>query len=198
MASKRKKKAAIKEAVTTVVVMRLYIAGRAPNSVKAIANLEAICRQHLKDSYKLEIVDVCEHPRRALDDGILVTPSLAKLSPTPGANVIGNLSDTSSVLAALGVTTDAGDMIDAAGATDPLLAPDKAAACIQGLAAPVGHRFRRARGIRCGRDRCGHGSQQRQCPAAARGANRTARLESHRAQRTRCIARRGLRPRHDG
>jgi circadian clock protein KaiB len=102
VASKRKKKVA-KEAVTTVVVMRLYIAGRAPNSVKAIANLEAICRQHLKDSYKLEIVDVCEHPRRALDDGILVTPSLAKLSPTPCANVIGNLSDTSSVLAALGL-----------------------------------------------------------------------------------------------
>ncbi len=103
MASRRKKKVAAKEAVTTVVVMRLYIAGRAPNSVKAIANLEAICRQHLKDSYKLEIVDVCEHPRRALDDGILVTPSLTKLSPTPGANVIGNLSDTSSVLAALGL-----------------------------------------------------------------------------------------------
>jgi len=101
--SKRIKKVAVKEAVTTVVVMRLYIAGRAPNSVKAIANLEAICRQHLKDSYKLEIVDVCEHPRRALDDGILVTPSLTKLAPTPRANVIGNLSDTGSVLAALGV-----------------------------------------------------------------------------------------------
>jgi circadian clock protein KaiB len=92
-----------KDAVTTVVVMRLYIAGRAPNSVKAIANLEAICRQHLKDGFKLEIVDVCEHPQRALDDGVLVTPSLAKLSPTPGANVIGNLSDTGSVLAALGL-----------------------------------------------------------------------------------------------
>ena len=84
MAPKRKKSSATKDAVT-VVVMRLYIAGRAPNSVKAIANLEAICREHLKDAYKLEIVDVCEHPRRALDDGVLVTPSLAKLSPLPGA-----------------------------------------------------------------------------------------------------------------
>jgi circadian clock protein KaiB len=99
----RRKKVAVKEAVTTVVVMRLYIAGRAPNSLKAVANLEAICRQHLKDSYRLEIVDVCEHPRRALDDGVIVTPSLAKLSPTPSVNVIGNLSDTRSVLAALGV-----------------------------------------------------------------------------------------------
>ena len=103
MASRRIKEGTAKEGGTTVVVMRLYVAGRAPNSVKAIANLEAICRQHFKDSYKLEIVDVCEYPRRALDDGILVTPSLAKLSPAPGANVIGNLSDTSSVLAALGL-----------------------------------------------------------------------------------------------
>ena len=104
MANKRKTKIAADGAVT-VVVMRLYVAGRAPNSVKAIANLEAICRQHLKDSYRLEIVDVCEHPRRALDDGVLVTPSLTKVSPTPGANIIGNLSDTSSVLAAMGITT---------------------------------------------------------------------------------------------
>ena len=91
--------------VTTVVVMCLYVAGKAPNSVKAIANLEAICRRHLKDGYKLEIVDVCEHPLRALAEGILVTPSLTKKSPSPASIVIGNLSDTGSVLAALGLRT---------------------------------------------------------------------------------------------
>ena len=89
--------------VTTVVVMCLYVAGKAPNSVKAIANLRAICRRYLKDGYKLEIVDVCEHPRRALADGVVVTPSLAKVSPGPASNVIGNLSDTGNVLAALGL-----------------------------------------------------------------------------------------------
>ncbi len=103
--SKRAKADATGELATTAVVMRLYVAGRAPNSVKAIANLEAICRRHLKDSYKLEIVDVCEHPHRALNDGILVTPSLTKVSPGPASNVIGNLSDTGSVLAALGLHT---------------------------------------------------------------------------------------------
>ena len=105
MARKKRPKADTAGAppVTTVVVMCLYVAGRAPNSVKAIANLEAICRRHLKDGYKLEIVDVCEHPHRALNDGILVTPSLTKVSPGPTSNVIGNLSDTGSVLAALGL-----------------------------------------------------------------------------------------------
>lgn len=103
MARKRAKAGATEAPVTTVVVMCLYVAGRAPNSVKAIANLEAICRQHLKDGYKLEIVDVCEHPHRALTDGVFVTPSLTKVSPGPPSNVIGNLSDTGSVLAALGL-----------------------------------------------------------------------------------------------
>lgn len=103
MARKKTRKAASDTQVTTVVVMRLYIAGGAPNSVKAIANLQAICEQHLKDSYRLELIDVCEYPQRALADGILVTPSLTKVSPGRTANVIGNLSDTGSVLAALGV-----------------------------------------------------------------------------------------------
>jgi circadian clock protein KaiB len=103
VARKRTKAGAAGGPATTVVVMRLYVAGSAPNSVKAIANLEAICRRYLKDGFKLEIVDVCEYPRRALADGVIVTPSLAKVSPAPTSSVIGNLSDTGSVLAALGL-----------------------------------------------------------------------------------------------
>ena len=88
---------------TTIVVMRLYIANNAPNSVRAIANLEAICKEHLKDNFKLEIIDVLEYPLRALADGILVTPSLAKMSPSPASRIVGNLSDKRSVLHALGI-----------------------------------------------------------------------------------------------
>ena len=102
MRGKRAKDKASSPEVETVVVLRLYISGNAPNSVRAIANLEAICKQHLKD-YKLEIVDVFEQPLRALADGILVTPSLAKVSPAPVANVVGNLSDKRNVLLMLGV-----------------------------------------------------------------------------------------------
>ncbi|MFA5941628.1 MAG: circadian clock KaiB family protein [Sinimarinibacterium sp.] len=87
----------------TTVVMCLYIAEGGPNSVQAIANLEAICKEHLPDRFKLEIIDVIQHPLRALADGIVVTPSLAKLSPSPTARVVGNLSDKSSVLRALGL-----------------------------------------------------------------------------------------------
>lgn len=89
--------------LTTVVVLRLYVAGGAPNSVQAIANLEAICREHLKDGHRLEVVDVLEDPQRAMAEGVLVTPSLAKVSPLPAANIVGNLSDKAKVLNALGI-----------------------------------------------------------------------------------------------
>jgi circadian clock protein KaiB len=89
--------------VAVVVLLRLYIADSAPNSARAIANLAAICKEHLGDKFELEIIDVLEYPLRALADGILVTPSLTKISPAPAAKIVGNLSDTASVLHALGL-----------------------------------------------------------------------------------------------
>lgn len=87
----------------TVVVLRLYIAGGAPNSLQAVANLEAICAEYLKEGHRLEVVDILENPRRAMADGVLVTPSLTKLSPLPTAQVVGNLSDKKRVVLALGL-----------------------------------------------------------------------------------------------
>jgi circadian clock protein KaiB len=82
--------------------LRLYVAGNAPNSVSAIANVQAICEAHLGRLYALEIVDLLRHPERALADGIIVTPTLLKLLPLPVGRVVGNLSDTSQVLRLLG------------------------------------------------------------------------------------------------
>lgn len=102
MSRRRKPKARPRARVTTVVTLRLYVVGRAPNSVQAIANLEAICREYLQDGHKLEVVDILEHPQRAMAEGVLVTPSLVKLSPLPTASVVGNLSDRQKVVRELG------------------------------------------------------------------------------------------------
>jgi circadian clock protein KaiB len=83
------------------LLLRLYVAGTAPNSVKAIANCRAICAKHFASGHDLEIVDLLEHPTRARADGIIVTPTLLKLSPPPVQRVIGSLSDTKQVLLAL-------------------------------------------------------------------------------------------------
>jgi len=90
-----------KRTKTTVLRLRLYVAGNAPNSLRAIDNLKTICAEELLAGHELEIVDLLKFPMRALADGIIVTPTLLKLSPLPVQRVIGNLSDTTQVLLAL-------------------------------------------------------------------------------------------------
>ena len=91
-----------KRARAEVLRLRLYVAGGAPNSLRAIANATAICGQHFAAEHELEIVDMMEAPERALADGIIVTPTLLKLSPSPVRRVIGDLSDRDGVLLTLG------------------------------------------------------------------------------------------------
>jgi circadian clock protein KaiB len=81
--------------------LRLYIAGNAPNSLRAIANTKAMCDEHFASGHELEIVDLLEYPRRALADGIVVTPTLLKLFPLPASRLIGNLSDTTQLFLTL-------------------------------------------------------------------------------------------------
>jgi circadian clock protein KaiB len=82
---------------------RLYIAGDTVNSAQAVANLSALCRTYLPERHKIEIVDVFREPRRALEERILMTPTLVKLGPTPAGRIIGTLSQTQLVLEALGL-----------------------------------------------------------------------------------------------
>ena len=86
---------------------RLYVAGDAPNSAQARANLHALCRAYLADWHDIEIVDVLREPKRALGDRILMTPTLVKLSPSPAQRIVGTLSQTQPVLQALGLETSA-------------------------------------------------------------------------------------------
>jgi circadian clock protein KaiB len=87
------------------LTLRLYVAGQSPASLRALANLNAICREHLDDATTIEVIDVLEEPLRSLDDGVLVTPTLVRLAPTPVRRVIGDLSRTVVVLDALGIAS---------------------------------------------------------------------------------------------
>ena len=88
-----------------VIIMRLYIAGEAPNSQRALTTLHRLCEEFLDaDQYQLEIIDILEDPLRALKDRILVTPTLLKLAPLPSSQIIGDLSNHATVLLALGIT----------------------------------------------------------------------------------------------
>ena len=80
---------------------RLYVAGDGPNSSQAIANLNALCGKHLPDRHEIEIVDVFRESKRALSDGVVLTPMLVKLSPVPVRKIVGCLSQTKHALLAL-------------------------------------------------------------------------------------------------
>lgn len=84
---------------------RLYVAGDTRNSMAARANLGALCRTHLQDRHEIEVVDVLLEPKRALADGIFMTPTLLKLAPDPVCRIVGSLSHTLPVLQALGMQT---------------------------------------------------------------------------------------------
>ena len=83
--------------------LRLYIAGNAPNSTRAQANLTAICQDLPAVQLCLEVVDVLREPLRALQDKVFVTPLLHKLAPTPDRQIVGDLSDHARVRLALGL-----------------------------------------------------------------------------------------------
>lgn len=82
---------------------RLYIAGGTVNSLQAVGNLNQLCREHLAGAHEIEIVDVLKDPMRALDDGVLMTPTLVKLAPFPAMKIVGTLSRIDIVREALGL-----------------------------------------------------------------------------------------------
>jgi circadian clock protein KaiB len=86
---------------TSTSVLRLYISGMTARSTEAINNLTAICEQHLKGRYELEVIDVYQHPKLTETDQIIATPTLIKRLPLPLRRLVGTLSDEERVLIGL-------------------------------------------------------------------------------------------------
>lgn len=84
-------------------VFRLYIAGEAPNSLRAQTNLTEICKSYLPGIYQIEIIDVIKSPELALKDNVLMTPMLIRISPAPVCKIVGSLSDMLTTLRSLGI-----------------------------------------------------------------------------------------------
>ena len=84
-----------------VWTLRLYIAGQTPKSVSALANLKRLCQQQLAGRYKLEVVDLLQHPERSKADQIVAIPTLVRQLPPPLKRIIGDLSDRERVIVGL-------------------------------------------------------------------------------------------------
>ncbi len=84
-------------------VLRLFVTGTTPRSARAIQNIRAICEEKLQGRYRLEVIDIYQHPELARPEQVLVTPTLVKRLPAPMRRLIGDLSDYERVLASLDI-----------------------------------------------------------------------------------------------
>lgn len=86
---------------TPIWDLRLYVAGQTPKSLAAFANLKRICKEHLTEQYRIEVIDLSLNPQLAAGDQILALPTLVRKLPTPIRKIIGDLSNTERVLIGL-------------------------------------------------------------------------------------------------
>ena len=85
-------------------VLRLYVTGASPNSLRAIANTKNICDEYLNDNYDLEIIDVHQQPSIAKQENIIALPLLIRKHPLPEKRLIGDMSDMEKVLISFGLS----------------------------------------------------------------------------------------------
>lgn len=84
-------------------ILCLFVTGATPNSVRAITNIKEICEEYLKGNYSLEIIDIYQQGNIAKKEQLVALPMLLKKHPLPEKRLIGDLSDTTKVLNALGL-----------------------------------------------------------------------------------------------
>ena len=82
-------------------VLKLYVTGMSPQSIRAITNVKKICEEHLQGSYELEVVDLYQQPQLAKGEQIIAAPTLIKKLPHPLRRIIGDMSKTERVLVGL-------------------------------------------------------------------------------------------------
>jgi circadian clock protein KaiB len=84
-------------------VLRLYVTGTTPRSLRAIASLKELCETHLQGRYELEIVDLYQKPELAAEGQVVAVPTLLNELPAPVRTFIGDLADTEKVLKRLDI-----------------------------------------------------------------------------------------------
>ena len=87
-------------------ILKLYVAGNTPNSMRALNTLREILESEFKGVYALKVIDVLKSPQLAEEDKILATPTLSKILPPPVRRIIGDLSDRDKVLIGLDLLYD--------------------------------------------------------------------------------------------
>jgi circadian clock protein KaiB len=81
--------------------LRLYVTDSTPKSAVAFSNLKTFCEGHLKNRYRITVIDLVKQPHLAKGDQILAVPTVVRKLPKPVRTIIGNLSNMENMLVGL-------------------------------------------------------------------------------------------------
>lgn len=95
---------ALKKTNQGTYLLRLYVSGMTPNSLRAIENVRTLCKEHLEGRYELEIFDIYQQPSIARVGQIVAAPTLVKELPLPLRKFIGDMSKTERILLRLDIS----------------------------------------------------------------------------------------------
>jgi circadian clock protein KaiB len=82
-------------------VLRLYVTGQTPRSLKSVENLQHLCEKYLPGRFHLEVIDIYQQPALAAEGQIIAAPTLIKATPLPLRRLVGDFSDTERVVLGL-------------------------------------------------------------------------------------------------
>jgi circadian clock protein KaiB len=102
---KRKSRSRAKKARTPRYILRLYVTGQTPRSVRSVENLRRLCDEYLKDRFDLEVIDIYQQPALAAEGQIIAAPTLIKKMPLPLRRLVGDFSNHDRVVLGLDLKT---------------------------------------------------------------------------------------------
>ena len=85
-------------------LLRLYVTGQTPRSIRSIDNLKQFCEKHLHGKYEIEVIDIYQQPALAKENQIIAAPTLIKQLPLPLRRLVGDFSNRDRILSGLDLT----------------------------------------------------------------------------------------------
>lgn len=82
-------------------VLKLFVAGMSPASMRAISHIKDLCDNELYGYNQLEVIDAFQRPELLSDAQIIALPTLIREQPLPKRRIIGDLSDKKQLLIGL-------------------------------------------------------------------------------------------------
>jgi circadian clock protein KaiB len=87
-------------------LLRLYVTGQTPRSLRSVENLRALCDKHLQGNFDLEVIDIYQQPAMAAAGQIIAAPTLIKSMPLPLRRLVGDFSDQQRVILGLDIESE--------------------------------------------------------------------------------------------